>query len=128
MNSLYLQKGTSEKVTPPLGFCLLTVDKEITAVNESIIIPKEQNNKAYNKGLLKRLNSGLISQKVYDTIKTEQGENRAIYLLNTSIDINKESLINLVKNHSVQNVDIKGTAASIIKGINTAGYQIIKKL
>ncbi len=128
MNSLYLQKGTSEKVTPPLGFCLLTVDKEITAVNESIIIPKEQNNKAYNKGLLKRLNSGLISQKVYDTIKTEQGENRAIYLLNTSIDINKESLINLVKNHSVQNVDTRGTAASIIKGINTAGYQIIKKL
>ena len=128
MNSLYLQKGTSEKVTPPLGFCLLTVDKEITAVNESIIIPKEQNNKAYNKGLLKRLNSGLISQKVYDTIKTEQSENRAIYLLNTSIDINKESLINLVKNHSVQNVDTRGTAASIIKGINTAGYQIIKKL
>ncbi len=128
MKSLYLQKGTSEKVTPPLGFCLLTVDKEITAVNESIIIPKEQNNKAYNKGLLKRLNSGLISQKVYDTIKTEQGENRAIYLLNTSIDINKESLINLVKNHSVQNVDTRGTAASIIKGINTAGYQIIKKL
>ncbi len=128
MKSLYLQKGTSEKVTPPLGFCLLTVDKEITAVNESIIIPKEQNNKAHNKGLLKRLNSGLISQTLYDTIKTEQGENRAVYLLNTSVDINKESLINLVKNHSVQNVDIKGTAASIIKGINTAGYQIIKKL
>ncbi len=128
MKSLYLQKGTSEKVTPPLGFCLLTVDKEITAVNESIIIPKEQNNKAYNKGLLKRLNSGLISQALYDTIKTEQGENRAVYLLNTGIDINKESLVNLVKNHSVQNIDIKGTAASIIRGINTAGYQIIKKL
>lgn len=128
MKSLYLQKGTSEKVSPPLGFCLLTVDKTATAVSESIIIPKEQNNKAYNKGLLKRLNSGLISQKVYDTIKTEQSENRAIYLLNTSIDINKESLINLVKNHSVQNVDTRGTAASIIKGINTAGYQIIKKL
>ena len=128
MKSLYLQKGTSEKVSPPLGFCLLTVDKETTAVNESIIIPKEQNNKAYNKGLLKRLNSGLISQRVYSAIKTEQGENRGIHLLNTGIDINKESLINLVKNHSVQNIDIKGTAASIVKGINAAGYQIIKKL
>ena len=128
MKSLYLQKGTSEKVTPPLGFCLLTVNKDITAVNESIIIPKEQNNKAYNKGLLNRLNSGLISQNVYNAIKTNQGENRAVYLLNTSIDINKESLINLVKNHSIQNVNIEGTAASIVQGITAAGYQIIKKL
>jgi len=128
MKSLYIQKGTSERVTPPLGFCLLTTSQRGDDVNESIIIPKEQNNKAYNKGLLNRLNSGLISQRVYSAIKTEQGENRAIYLLNTGIDINKESLVNLVKNHSVQNVDIDGTAASIVKGINTAGYQIIKKL
>ncbi len=128
MKSLYLQKGTIEKVTPPLGFCLLTASERGEDVNESIIIPKEQNNKAYNKGLLNRLNSGLISQRVYSAIKTEQGENRAVYLLNTGIDINKESLVNLVKNHSVQNVDIDGTAASIVNGINTAGYQIIKKL
>ena len=128
MKSLYIQKGTSEKVTPPLGFCVLTVGERGGNVNESIIIPKEQNNKAYNKGLLKRLNSGLISQRVYSAIKTEQGENRGIHLLNTGIDINKESLINLVKNHSIQNVDIEGTAASIVSGINSAGYQIIKKL
>ena len=128
MNSLYLQKGTTEKVSPPLGFCLLTTDENITAVNESIIIPKEQNNKAYNKGLLKRLNSGLISQRVYSAIKTEQGENRGIYLLDTGIDINKQILINLVKNHSIQNIDIEGTAATIISGIQAAGYQIIKKL
>lgn len=128
MKSLYIQKGTSERVTPPLGFCLLTASQRGEDVNESIIIPKEQNNKAYNKGLLNRLNSGFISQRVYSAIKTEQGENRAIYLLNTGIDINKESLVNLVKNHSVQNVDIDGTAASIVNGINAAGYQIIKKL
>ena len=128
MKSLYLQKGSSEKVTPPLGFCLLTASQRSEDVNESIIIPKEQNNKAYNKGLLNRLNSGLISQRVYSAIKTEQGENRGIHLLNTGIDINKQSLINLVKNHSVQNVDIEGTAATIISGIQAAGYQIIKKL
>jgi len=128
MKPLYLQKGTSEKVSPPLGFCFLTVGERGGNVNESIIIPKEQNNKAYNKGLLKRLNSGLISQRVYSAIKTEQGENRGIYLLNTGIDINKQSLINLVKNHSIQNVDIEGTTASIVNGINSAGYQIIKKL
>jgi hypothetical protein len=128
MKSLYLQKGTSGKVTPPLGFCFLTVGERGGNVNENIIIPKEQNNKAYNKGLLNRLNSGLISQRVYNAIKTEQGENRAVYLLNTGIDINKESLINLVKNHSIQNVDTEGTAASIINGILAAGYQIIKKL
>lgn len=128
MKSLYLQKGTSEKVTPPLGFCFLTVGERGGNVNENIIIPKEQNNKAYKKSLLNRLNSGLISQRVYNAIKTEQGENKAVYLLNTGIDINKENLINLVKNHSIKNVDTEGTAASIINGILAAGYQIIKKL
>lgn len=128
MNSLYLQKGTSEKITPPLGFCLLTVNTATTAVNETIIIPKEQNNKAYNKSLLNRLNSGLISQLVYNTIKTNQGETRAVYLLNTGININKEMLVNLVNNHSIQNVDIDGPAPTIVKGIRAAGYQIIKKL
>ena len=128
MKSLYLQKGTTEKITPPLGFCFLTASERGEAVNETIIIPKVKNFKAYNKGILKRLNSGLISQRVYSAIKTEEGENRGIHLLNTGIDINKQSLINIVKNHSIQNVDIEGTAATIISGIQTAGYQIIKKL
>ena len=128
MKSLYLQKGTTEKITPPLGFCFLTASERGEAINETIVIPKVKNFKAYNKGILKRLNSGLISQRVYSAIKTEQGENRGVHLLNTGIDINKQSLINLVKNHSVQNVDIEGTGATIISGIQAAGYQIIKKL
>ena len=128
MKSLYLQKGTSEKVTPPLGYCLLVASKDITAVNENIIIPKKQNNKAYEKGLLKRLNTGLISQTLYDAIKTNQSENRAVYLLNTGININKQNLINLVINHSVQNINIEGTAPQIVNEIIGAGYQIIKKL
>ena len=128
MDSLYLQKGTTEKITPPLGFCFLTASERGDAVNETIIIPKEKNIKAYNKGLLKRLNSGLISQRVYSTIKTTQGEERAIHLLNRGIDIDKETIINLVKNYSIQNIDIEGTAGEILNGIKAAGYQIIKKL
>lgn len=128
MNSLYLQKGTTEKITPPLGFCFLATGRDASAVNETIVISKQQNNKAYNKGLLKRLNSGSISQRVYNAIKTNQGENRAVYLLNTGIGIDRQSLVTIVQNHSLQNIDIEGTAAEIIQGVTAAGYQIIKKL
>jgi hypothetical protein len=125
---MYLQKGNTTTIVPPLGFCFLTTNGEQSQVDESIIIEKDKQYPAQNMALKKALNLGLINTLVYNAIKDNRGAKKALYLLNTGIEINKGELINIVQNKAIPEIDIELTAAQIINQINLAGYMIIKKI
>ncbi|MCW8965683.1 MAG: hypothetical protein OQK82_03215 [Candidatus Pacearchaeota archaeon] len=128
MPDIFLQIGTNLTVNPNLGFSLLGFNVGVTHVTQDIVIQAEKQFLYYNNRLLSALNSGVISQSVYDIITINQGEARQIYEINNNLDINKQSLIDLVEENYIQNVEIGGTAAQIIEDIINEGYQIIKKI
>lgn len=125
---MYLQKGNTTTIVPPLGFCFLTTNEEQSQVDESIIIEKDKQYPAQNMALKKALNLGLINTLVYNAIKDNRGAKNALYLISSDIKIDKSELISIVQNKAIQNIDIELTAAQIINQINLAGYMIIKKI
>lgn len=125
---MYIQSGNITNILPPLGFCFLTTNEEQSQIDESIIIEKDKQYPAQDINLKKALNLGLINVLVYNAIKNNRGDKNALYLLSTGIEINKKDLVDIVKNKSIQNVDIELTAAQMLKQINDAGYVIIKKI
>lgn len=130
MASLYLQFGDNTEVDPELGFALLNHNVGVTEVNEDIVIQAEKQFLYYNKRFTKALNNGTISQALYDDIIAQQNEARQVFTFNTNIDTSvlKQPIIDLVAEHSVQNVDIGGTTAEIVEDIIIEGYQIVKKI
>lgn len=127
--SLYLEKGTNLTVNPPIGYSLLGFNVGVTQVTQSIVIQPKEDFLYYNKRFLKALNAGIISQSIYDTIIELQNGTRQLYQISGNLNIEKQSLIALVKDHTVQNVNTAtGTTAEIIEDIILAGYQIVKKI
>jgi hypothetical protein len=125
---MYIQRGNTTEIVPPVGYCFLTANKDATAINGSILIEKNKDYPAQDKRLKKALNTGFIDSLVYNAIKNNRGQENALYLLSTGIEINKQDLVDIVKNKSIENVDTKLTAAQMLKQINGAGYVIIKKI
>ena len=125
---MYIQSGNISDIIPPLGFCFLTTNEEQSQINESIIIEKNKQYPAQDINLKKALNFGLINVLVYNAIKNNRGDENALYLINSDISINKKDLIDIVRNKSIQNIDIDLPAAQMLKQINDAGFVIIKKI
>lgn len=125
---MYIQRGNTTDIVPPVGYCFLSANKDETAINGSILIEKEKDYPAQDKRLKKALNTGFIDSLVYNAIKNNRGEKNALYLLSTGIEINKKDLVDIVQNKSIENVDTELTAAQMLKQINDAGYVIIKKI
>jgi len=128
MASLYLESGTTSPVTPPLSYSLLGFNVGVTQVTQSIVIDAEKPFLYYNKRFLSALNSGLISQAIYDNIINNQNEARQLFEIESNLDINKQLLIDLVDKFLIPNVNSGGTAAEIVEDIINEGYQIIKKI
>lgn len=128
MASLYLEKGTDLTVNPPLGYSLLSFNFAVTQITQQLVIQPYRDFLYYNKRFLAALNSGVISQTIYDDIINNQDNLRQLYEINNNLILDKQLLIDLVNDHAVQNVNTAtGTAAEITEDIILEGYQIIKK-
>jgi hypothetical protein len=128
MANIYLQGGTTGEVDPPLGYGLLSHNVGITEINMDLVIQAEKNFAYYNKRFLNALNSGVISQAVYNAITENQNEGRQIYELETNISLDKQLLIDLLDGSGIPNVDTGGTAPQILEDILNEGYQVVKKI
>jgi len=128
MASLYLENGTESTVNPELGYSLLNVNVGVTQIIQNIIIQIEKPFGYYNKRFLKALNSGVISQSIYDDITNNQNETRQVFEIEPNLLLDIQLLIDLVNEHSINNVNIGGTAPEIVKDIIAEGLQIIKKI
>jgi hypothetical protein len=125
---IYFQYGTTGEVDPPLGFGLLSHNLAVTEINIDIVIQAEKNFGYYNKRFTQALNTGVISQSIYDAITENQNEARQIYQLETNINLDKQILIDLLDGSGIPNVETGGTAAQIVEDILLEGYQIVKKI
>lgn len=128
MADLYLEYGDNLSVNPPLGYALLAVNGLVTEINEDIIIQAELLFPYYNQRFLVALNSGTISQAVYDAIINNQNEARQIYTLNTNVGVNKQDLVDLVDKYDIQNVNTGDTGPQILEDIILEGFQVVKKI
>jgi len=123
---LYFQKGTNLTVDPPLGYSLIENSGDVVA--QSIVIQPEKPYLYYNKRFLNALNSGAISQSLYDEIIDNQSEGRQVWEISSDIDVDKNTVLSLVENYGISNVEEDGTISEIIEDIINEGYQIIKKI
>ena len=113
MASLYLQLGTYLTVNPPIGFSLLNHNVAVTQVTQDLIIQAEKQFLYYNSRFLNALNSGVISQFIYDTIIDNQNEARQVYEIDSNLAIDKQLLIDLVEKNNIPNIETGGTSAQI---------------
>jgi len=123
---LYFQKGTNLTVDPPLGYSLIENSGDVVA--QSIVIQPEKPYLYHNKRFLNALNSGSISQSLYDEIIDNQSEGRQVWEISSDIDVDKNTVLSLVENYGISNVEEDGTISEIIEDIINEGYQIIKKI
>ena len=111
-----------------MSYSLLGFNVGVTQVTQSIVIDAEKPFLYYNKRFLAALNSGLISQSIYDDIIDNQNEARQLFEIESNLDINKQLLLDLVDKFLIPNVESGGTVAEIVEDIINEGYQIIKKI
>ena len=128
MASLYLKIGTDLTVNTELGYSLLGFNVAVTLVTQSIVIQPEKPFLYYNTRLLSALDSGTISQSIYDTIITNQDETRQVVEINGDLEINSQLLVDLVNKNNIPDIETGGTAAQIVESIITAGYVIVNKI
>ena len=129
MASLYIQQGTEADIEIDLGYSFLSFNVGVTQVTQDIVIQAERNFLYYNPRFLAALNNGTITQVVYDAIIDNQDTMRQTYTIETNLQIEKQSLINLVEAHQIPNVDTGGgTAAEIVEDVQNEGYLFIKKI
>ena len=129
MASLFLQEGTTATVNPELGYSLLGNNVGVTQVTQSIIIQQEKNFLYYNKIFQTALDTGVITQSLYDDIINNQDSTRQVFEIESNLIIDKQLLIDLVDKHYIQNVNTAtGTAAEIVEDINIEGFMIVKPI
>jgi len=128
MVTLFLQIGNSDTVDAELGYSLLGVNVGVTQVTQSIVIQPERPFLYYNARLSNALDSGVISQEVYDLIISEQDESRNVAEINDNLDIDKQLLVDLVVNNNIENVETGGTSAQIVEDVINEGYVFVNKI
>jgi len=105
----------------------LTAGEE-NQINETLIIAKYKDFSYYNKRLNKALNSGKISQLVYNTILENQGGEGQQIAVYTDVNINLNELKELVLNAQLHTINLEGTAYNIINQLNQNNFVIVKKI
>lgn len=124
---IFLQKGTNLTVDTELGYSILSYNVGETLVTQSIVIQPKKQFLFWQKKLDAALDSGRISQSIYDIITTEQDESRQVYEISSDLAIEKQFLIDLADRHTIT-ITPSDNAAKITKTIINAGYQIVKKI
>lgn len=128
MADIYISGSELAELEINLGFGYLTNNIGVTEINENLIINPERNFGYYNKRFSAALNSGQITQAVYDAIINNQGPAKVFYELSTNINLDKQVLIDLATANNIPNVETSGTAAQILEDILNEGFQVIKKI
>ena len=121
---MYIQKGNKSDILPPLGFGFLDVSQDGAEIIQLLKVDFKKDCKYYSNLQLNALNSGLISQTIYNGIKENEGEKTAIIQVGTAT-IEKSKLTAIIPENLQINLDQK--TKEIIQGVLDAGYQIITK-
>ena len=128
MQSLYIVYSEGNYI-PPLGFGVLSYNEEETEVQGNIIIPPFKNYPYFNKRYLNALNSGVISQSLYDFIIANQVEEQAKELTYTdSLTVDKNDILALIEKNNIQGIQTNTDTPSIIKQLKEQNLIIVKKL
>lgn len=126
MSEIYIAYNNPALVIP-LGFCIMTTAEE-NQINETLIIAKYKDFSYYNKRLKNALNSGKITQLVYNTILENQSAEIQQIDVNTDVNINLNELKELVLNAQLHTINLEGTAYDIINQLNQNNFVIVKKI
>lgn len=124
---MYIIKGRIQNIKHDLGFCVIEVDQETSQLDASIIVLAEKPFLYWNKRYEKALNSGVISQYIYDTIITQQNENKQAIRVFFNIQINQDELISLIKFHNLD-VNIEQDLYNTVLEMKDKDYHIIKSI
>lgn len=128
MQSLYIVYSEGNYL-PPLGFGVLSHNEEETEVQENIVIAPFKNYPYFNKRYLNALNSGVISQAVYNFIIVNQVEEQQVNLIYTdSLQIDKNEVLTLITKNQIQGIQTDANTPSIIKQLKEQNFIIVKKL
>jgi len=128
MQAMYIVYSESSYL-PPLGFGVLSHNEEETEVQEKVIIAPFKNYPYFNKRYLNALNSGVISQSLYDFIIANQVEEQAKELIYTdSLAVNKNDILALIEKNNIQGIQTNTDTPSIIKQLKEQNLIIVKKL
>lgn len=128
MQSMYIVYSEGNYL-PPLGFGVLSHDEEETEVQEKIVITPFKNYPYFNKRYLNALNSGVISQSLYNFIISNQVEEQAKELTYTdSLAVNKNDILALIEKNNIQGIQTNTDTPSIIKQLKEQNLIIVKKL
>jgi len=125
--SFKIKKQEINKLSLILGYSYLSTNKEGTQINEYIIIEPKKNYSFWSKQLTTSLNTGIISQFVYNAIVNNENETRQVYLINKNISVAKSSLIDLITKYGINDIE-QENSLQIVKALNLRDYQIIKKI
>ena len=123
-----LQLSSKEDLCLDLGFCCFLPNIEGLSVDKTLIINKKLNFGYWSKKLLSALNTGLISQSVYDVIKANENENKQYYTLEQGFNLDKNVLIDLINKLGLLNIVTLGDSFSILVQLNELNYQLISKI
>jgi hypothetical protein len=81
---MYIQKGNKTEILPPLGFGFLDISADGTEIIQLLKVDFKKDCKYYSNLQLNALNSGLISQTIYNGIKENESEKTAIIQVGTA--------------------------------------------
>ena len=122
---MYIQKGNKSDILPPLGFGFLDLSDDGAEIIQLLKVDFKKDCKYYSNLQLNALNSGLISQTIYNGIKQNEGEKTAIIEVGTAT-IEKSKLTAIIP--AILQIDLEQKTKQIIQGVINAGYQIITKI
>ena len=111
----------------PLGATFLSPNLDSALIEEKLIIEQKKQYGFWSKKLLKALNTGLISQVVYDIIKDNENEARQYYTISLDVNISKGVLLSIIDPFKFEFIEADASAIDILTLLNENEYQIIKK-
>ncbi len=119
-------KQSTEDLELILGQSFIFPNIEAGLIEEKIIINPKKEYGFWAKRLSKALNTGLITQFVYDVIKDNENEERQFYTISLNLDLSKEYFLSIIEPFNFEFINKEETTINILKLLNDNGYQVIK--
>ena len=120
-------KNSLDTLILPLGSSFLHPNTETSLIEEKLIITPKKEYGFWSRKLLKALNSGLITQLVYDAIKDNENEEKQYYTISLAVALSNSVLLSIIEPFRFEFINTEETALNILKVLNENGYQLIKK-
>ncbi|OED34298.1 hypothetical protein AB832_08035 [Flavobacteriaceae bacterium (ex Bugula neritina AB1)] len=121
---MHVLKRPKDQLTHDIGYCFLNVVDSI--IVKSIILQPFKNYNYYKKRLTRALNTGLITQQVFNLYNNPERINKVIHDIST-IELEKSTLLDLIESKQIA-LELNGEASDILTILNENNYQIIAKL